>query len=185
MTGRDNPPTPPPRTRGQRKTDILIGRIYDELSREFPDLESKPELRLVNKDPPFELWLAIFADRDPLTKDRLLKALMWSGKEFDTYDYFNQGLREYTKVLKDRRNRALAEFLTAPLTIPDSATHNRGIHRYTTRHSDSHPTFLGSRRYRHQAGPRPIMVNTHGRHRFLFWTRQRGEERQEPASRRR
>jgi hypothetical protein len=115
-TSPDPSPTPP-RTHGQRKIDILISRIYEELSIEYPDLKSKPEIRLVNKDHPYELWTATFTERDPVTQDRLLKAMMWNGSSFDTYDYLNQAMREYTAILKERRNNALAQFLTSPLTI--------------------------------------------------------------------
>jgi hypothetical protein len=92
-------------------------RMREELVIDFKELTSEPDLKLVNRDYPYELWLATFEDRDPVTNDRVMKTLIWDQNEVHTFDYYNAGLREYTSIQKERRKRTNFELLTAPLTI--------------------------------------------------------------------
>jgi hypothetical protein len=100
---------------------LIVQRIKEEIRRDFPELKSEDhdlELRLVNRDRKNQLWLIVCKnDREPSTGDRLIKSAIWNGSEIDTFDYFNQGIREYLVLARARKTASFFRQFTSPLTI--------------------------------------------------------------------
>lgn len=112
---------PPARTSRQIKTDLIIQRIKAEIRQDFPDLKSDDDdldPLLVDRDGKIQVWLIVCKnDRDPATGDRLIKSAIWTGKEIDTFDHYNQGVREYLMKARSRKWSIFFGEITSPLTI--------------------------------------------------------------------